>query len=106
LLEAKSRQQIWHEYNTHWTGLGAYIGYRALMMRMAIDMPEMQPLPLESFRASTLVPWQQPRDVSLMLGIGGFLRHGGVSFQESLYMILQRPSSSRNGKTGRYRKYC
>jgi len=82
LLEAKSRQQIWHKYDTHWTGLGAYIGYRALMTRMAIDMPEMQPLPLESFRASTLVPWQQPRDLSLMLGIGGFLQHGGVSFQE------------------------
>ncbi|KRB83394.1 hypothetical protein ASE26_13065 [Duganella sp. Root198D2] len=80
LLAVKPEQEIWYKYDTHWNGLGAYQAYRVLMRRIARDFPGLEPLPVSSFTPSAQAPHQQPRNLSLMLGISSFLKHGGTSF--------------------------
>lgn len=80
LLATKAEKKIWHKYDTHWTGLGAYVAYAALMDRISQDIPDLVPLPLSSFTPTPPGPARQPRDLSLMLGVSDFLKHGGVSF--------------------------
>jgi hypothetical protein len=80
LLEIKSNKKIWHKYDTHWTGLGAYEGYKALMERISRDFPDLKPLPLSSFTPSQPNPALIPRDLSLMLGVSRFVPHSGVSY--------------------------
>lgn len=80
LLASKANAIIWHKYDTHWTGLGAYEGYKALMNRISRDIPDLKPLPLSSFAPSRLTLSQIPRDLSLMLGISTFVPHEGISY--------------------------
>ncbi|KAA8559044.1 hypothetical protein FX985_05412 [Pseudomonas extremaustralis] len=80
LLTEKYNQKLYDEYDTHWTGLGAYIGYRQLMTRMAQDFPDMAPLPISAFKPLSPSSSEQPRDLSLMLGIADFVPHNRVTF--------------------------
>lgn len=84
ILKEKNNQKLYDEYDTHWTGLGAYIGYKQLMTRMAQDFPEMAPLPISAFTPLTPLSSEQPRDLSLMLGIADFVPHDRVTFAGAL----------------------
>lgn len=54
------------------------------MTRMAQDFPEMAPLPLSAFTPLNLPSSEQPRDLSLMLGIADFVPHDRVTFAGAL----------------------
>ncbi|MGN0903973.1 MAG: hypothetical protein ACI4PW_02340 [Alphaproteobacteria bacterium] len=41
ILEAKSKGQVYFKTDTHWSQLGAYIGFRALTRRFGHEFPEM-----------------------------------------------------------------
>lgn len=60
-------------HDTHWTGLGAYEGYAALMRRLqALGLAE-GPRPLTDFREIT-APARRPHDLAQMLGGVGFAK--------------------------------
>ncbi|MGZ7460239.1 alginate O-acetyltransferase AlgX-related protein [Pseudomonas sp. Ma2-10] len=80
IIEQKNRQKLYDEYDTHWTGLGAYIAYNVLMSRVSQDFPDLKPLPLSHFVPTELSPEHIPRDLSLMLGIADFVAHDRISF--------------------------
>jgi hypothetical protein len=80
MLREKGSQKLYDEYDTHWTGLGAYLGYTQLMTRISKDFLGMYPLPLSAFSPSVLPHAMIPRDLSLMLGISDFVPHDRVSF--------------------------
>lgn len=69
MLRKKNEQKLYDKYDTHWTGLGGYIGYSSLMARVAQDFPELAPLPLSQFAPVNIPSTQQPRDLALMLGV-------------------------------------
>lgn len=58
-------------HDTHWTGIGAHLGYMALMGRLnALGLTD-PPRPLERFEeVSPAVP---PRDLALMIGVASFV---------------------------------
>lgn len=80
IIKEKNKQRLYDEFDTHWTGLGAYIGYEALMSRVSQDFPDLEPLPLSHFIPSALSPVHVPKDLSLMLGIADFVPHDRISF--------------------------
>lgn len=69
MLASGDIEQLYSRYDTHWTGLGGYIGYKTLMARVAEDFPDMAPLPITAFKAVNIPPEQQPRNMALMLGL-------------------------------------
>lgn len=73
LIEAKNSYAVYDEFDTHWTAYGSYIAYRELMNRIAVEHPEMQPLPLSSFQLSDTPIQLKPRNMANMLGIGDFV---------------------------------
>lgn len=80
IFQERHNQKLYDEYDTHWTGLGAYIAYKQLMTRLSKDFAGMQPLPLTAFTPVGLSKAGIPRDLSLMLGIADFVPHDRVSF--------------------------
>jgi hypothetical protein len=78
-LTEKGRQILYDGNDTHWTGLGAYLGYQALMSRVAQDFPDLTPLPLAALNLQPNTD-NLPRDLSLMLGIANYVSHDRVSF--------------------------
>jgi hypothetical protein len=75
ILAQKNQQMLYGPYDTHWTALGAYIGYRELMRRISEDFPGMEPLPMSAFEVPPFNPSLVPRDLSLMLGIAELVPH-------------------------------
>ncbi|MCF5140741.1 hypothetical protein GIW41_07925 [Pseudomonas sp. PA-6-1D] len=76
----RQNQKLYDEFDTHWTGLGAYIAYQQLMTRMSKDFADLQPLPMAAFTPVPVTKAGTPRDLSLMLGISDFVPHDRVSF--------------------------
>lgn len=61
-------------YDTHWTGLGAYYGYAALMQTLQAKGAVTEgPRPLESFVQVRGDDRNKPRNLALMLGIASFV---------------------------------
>ena len=46
LLEYKDEYDLYWHYDTHWNNLGAYIGARALLEELGVDVPEVEELTL------------------------------------------------------------
>ena len=76
ILAAKPTR-LYDAFDTHWTALGAYIGYRALMSRIAQDDPAMAPRPFEELGVKTVTGAKATRDMASMLGIADFVKHEG-----------------------------
>lgn len=52
---------LYHKYENHWNGLGAFVGYRALMQAVTKILPQVEPLELSDFTISTFQRrWQMP----------------------------------------------
>ena len=64
--------QVYSPLDTHWTGLGAYFGYAALMQRLAGLGVAVAPRPLEVFTEVRINSAIKPRDLALMLGVASF----------------------------------
>ena len=90
IFQERHNQKLYDEYDTHWTGLGAYSAYNQLMTRMSVDFTDMQPLPLAAFTPVVLPMVGTARDLSLMLGIAGSVPHDRVSFAEMLTHPLEK----------------
>lgn len=78
LNEALAQQAAWglrtySRHDTHWTGLGAYIGYAAFMRALEAKGLAEGPRPLEAFVESRAGLINKPRDLALMLGVARFV---------------------------------
>ncbi|HEX7943162.1 MAG TPA: hypothetical protein VF495_00770, partial [Phenylobacterium sp.] len=60
-------------YDTHWTGLGAYLGYAAFMRELQALGRAEGPRPLEAFREVRMGEVNKPRNLALMLGVASFV---------------------------------
>lgn len=60
-------------HDTHWTGVGAYYGYAALMSELQRQGIGEGPRPIEAF-AEVADAADQPGDLALMLGVASFVR--------------------------------
>ena len=60
-------------HDTHWTGLGAYLGYAALMRELQAQGLADGPRPLEAFREVRMGEVNKPRNLALMLGVASFV---------------------------------
>jgi hypothetical protein len=80
LKAVKSQAAVYGPFDTHWTGLGAYVGYVSLMNRLAVDDARFRPLLLSSFTPKQLPPLAVARDLALMLGIAESVQHDRVNF--------------------------
>lgn len=65
--------KVYSRHDTHWTGLGAYYGYRALMTELHRRGLAEAPRPLEAFREVRRYELNKPRDLALMLGVASFV---------------------------------
>jgi hypothetical protein len=65
--------KAYSRHDTHWTGVGAYYGYAALMTRLhALGRAE-PPRPLDDFSEKGLGDPNKPRNLAQMLGIAGYV---------------------------------
>jgi len=48
LMEAKKTHPTYFKTDTHWNNFGAFVAYRALLERLARQLPNLTPLPLET----------------------------------------------------------
>ena len=71
-------QRLYTPFDIHWNGLGAYLGYRALLQTLSSRYPQLQPRPLRDFPRDTVSGL--PRDLALMLGIAGFVHQDYPQF--------------------------
>ncbi|HEY8384352.1 MAG TPA: DHHW family protein [Microvirga sp.] len=65
LAEKAKAEPVYHALDTHWTSLGAYYAYTALMEALGT-----QPLPRTSFREQITSRGNDNKDLANMLGIG------------------------------------
>lgn len=65
--------KVYNPFETHWTGLGAYTAYYALMTQLAAEGVTDGPRPLSAFTELDHDP-HKPQNLSQMLGIGGFVQ--------------------------------
>jgi hypothetical protein len=71
--------KAYSRHDTHWTGLGAYTGYAALMTRLqALGVTE-GPRPFADFSELEAEPLAQPHDLAQMLGVASFV---GIDFPQ------------------------
>ena len=75
---ALAQQAAWglrtySQHDTHWTGLGAYLGYAAFMRALEAQGVAEGPRPLEAFVEERQGEVNKPRDLALMLGVAGFV---------------------------------
>lgn len=71
LLDArtKSPDRLYYPSDTHWNTMGAYVGYRELMLRLQTWFPELQPSKRSDFRVSETM---HNGDLARMIGIPEF----------------------------------
>lgn len=74
---AMTRQARWglktfSPHDTHWTGLGAYVGYAALMQALQARGLTEGPRPIEEF-ADVGSGVNRPRNLALMLGVASYV---------------------------------
>jgi SGNH hydrolase-like domain, acetyltransferase AlgX len=61
LFAARSRGILYHQYESHWNALGAFVTYSAIMQRVKGLFPEIVPLKLDDFTPGTLTQtWNVP----------------------------------------------
>jgi hypothetical protein len=65
--------KVYEPTETHWTGLGAYQGYVALMRRLQARGLTDGPRPIEAFAEPAENPGARPRNLALMLGVAGLV---------------------------------
>jgi hypothetical protein len=65
--------KVYAAHDTHWTGLGAYWGYVALMRELQRRGIGAGPRPLEAFREERANAANKPRNLALMLGVSSFV---------------------------------
>ncbi|HET6972262.1 MAG TPA: hypothetical protein VFH92_14130 [Phenylobacterium sp.] len=65
--------KVYAAHDTHWTGLGAYWGYVALMRELERRGVGTGPRPLEAFREERVHAVNKPRNLALMLGVSSFV---------------------------------
>lgn len=76
---ALARESAWGlktytPYDTHWTGLGAYLGYVAFLRELQAEGRIAEgPRPLEDFREMRQGEVNKPRNLALMLGVASFV---------------------------------
>ena len=75
---ALAQQAAWglrtySQHDTHWTGLGAYLGYAAFMRALEAQGVAEGPRPLEAFVEERQGEINKPRDLALMLGVARFV---------------------------------
>jgi hypothetical protein len=70
--QARWGLEVYNPVETHWTGLGAYTAYAAVMQQLAADGVADGPQPLSDFQEITDDPFK-PRNLSQMLGIAGLV---------------------------------
>lgn len=81
--QARWGLHVYDRYDSHWTGLGAYHGYAALMRTLQRQGVTDGPRPLESFAELTDQRLaNQPRDLALMLGVASFGRVDYAQFSD------------------------
>jgi hypothetical protein len=74
LIQGKEVAPTYTPFDTHWSGFGAYLAYRALMTRLGQDFPDLHPDALDSFDHHRVSLAAGPNDLSAMLGILSFIR--------------------------------
>jgi hypothetical protein len=77
--QARWGLKTYSRHDTHWTGLGAYYGYHALMSGLEAQGLAEGPRPLEDFKEVRRHDRNKPRDLALMLGVASFV---DVSYPE------------------------
>lgn len=66
--------EVYPAHDTHWTGLGAYVGYAALMRELQRQGVTAEgPRPLESFADVRGHDPNKPRNLALMLGVASYV---------------------------------
>jgi len=80
IIARKHEAILYDQFDTHWTGLGAYLGYQALMEIISRRYPDMTALPASAFTPTPLAPNRMQRDLALMLGISNFIKQDRVSY--------------------------
>lgn len=78
LSDALARQTAWGlntytPHETHWTGLGGYLGYAAMMRELQARGLTEGPRPMEDFREMRGGAANKPRNLALMLGVASFV---------------------------------
>ena len=89
-------------HDTHWTGLGAYLGYAALMRELQAQGRTEGPRPLESFREVRQGEINKPRNLALMLGVASFVdvdypELGDPPVEETLQISYLSPKQDWTG---------
>lgn len=76
LRQAKSESPypIWLKTDTHWNGVGAYYGYRAILAQLSEKFPVLQPLPREALVLDDAPPevagfWHNTGNLAAQLGV-------------------------------------
>ncbi|MBQ3869085.1 MAG: hypothetical protein II777_00930 [Clostridia bacterium] len=62
--------KLFYQTDTHWTELGAYFGYRAVVSEIGADFPKVSPLPLNMFTAAESTV--RAGDLASFAGLAGF----------------------------------
>jgi hypothetical protein len=73
LLAGKATAPTYTPYDTHWSGFGAYLAYRAIMTRLGQDFPDLQSAPLDAFEHRRVNLAAGPSDLAAMLGVVSFV---------------------------------
>lgn len=70
LVAAKDDGQIYARRDTHWSGLGAFVGYLEIMRRLQPLLPQLDPLRPEQMDAVAITYPAHDLDLVRMLGLG------------------------------------
>lgn len=70
LIAAKADGQMYARRDTHWSGLGAFVGYLEIMRRLQALLPELDPLRPEQMDAVAITYPAHDLDLLRMLGLG------------------------------------
>ena len=85
LRAGKDSERLYQRTDTHWNELGAYLGYSQIMNTLAIQFPELRPLPRSAFEIRES---ETPGgDIARLMGLGdlfpeqhfAFARQGGAA---------------------------
>jgi alginate O-acetyltransferase complex protein AlgJ len=67
LQAARSTGRLYHRTDTHWNDLGAYVGYREMLLEITPWFPAVRPLPITAFDTTT---HETPGlDLAMMMGL-------------------------------------
>lgn len=80
LFAVKAARPLWDEYDTHWSGWGAYVGYKTLVDRISHDFPDIKAYPQSYFNTIQHNIPSREEDLGGMLGIGRFLNQDRMSY--------------------------